>query len=40
MPLLLWVAFWSCMMGSAAALGETPESKRKEAPDPRNQPAV
>jgi hypothetical protein len=22
MPALLWVAFWSCMMGSAACLGE------------------
>jgi len=23
MPILLWVVFWSSMMGSAACLGET-----------------
>jgi hypothetical protein len=27
MPILLWVVFWSSMMGGAACLGELPNPK-------------
>jgi hypothetical protein len=35
MPVLLWVAFWSWMMGSAACLGEEPKPIRAKAPSRR-----
>ncbi len=31
MPALLWVAFWSCMMGSAACFGDAPKADAPEA---------
>jgi hypothetical protein len=30
MPALLWVAFWSSMMATAACLGEAPIAPKKE----------
>jgi hypothetical protein len=30
MPALLWVAFWSSMMATAACLGETPIAPEKD----------
>jgi hypothetical protein len=35
MPVLLWVAFWSWMMGSAACMGETPQAIAIKARDRR-----
>jgi len=32
MPALLWVAFWSLMMGGTACFGETPRPARPPAP--------
>jgi hypothetical protein len=32
MPALMWVTFWSCLMGSAACWGETPPSNENEQP--------
>ena len=32
MPVLLWVAFWSLMMGGTACFGETPRPARAPAP--------
>ncbi len=43
MPVLLWVAFWSLMMGSAACLEELRpiQAKAQTPPDERRaQPAV
>ncbi len=37
MPALMWVAFWSCMMGSAACWGEQPHSIRKKSSNHREQ---
>jgi hypothetical protein len=30
MPALLWVAFWSSMMATAACLGEVPTAPKKD----------
>ena len=41
MSALVWVAFWSWVMGSAACWGETPQLVRvKTTPDRRDHPAV
>jgi hypothetical protein len=32
MPILLWIAFWSSMMGSATCLDEMPSSVGAETP--------
>jgi hypothetical protein len=40
MPALLWVAFWSWMMGSAACIGGEPRSVHIRARDDRDHPAV
>jgi hypothetical protein len=36
MPVLLWVAFWSWMMGSAACLGEMPQPIRVKTREHRD----
>ncbi len=36
MPVLLWVAFWSSLMGSAACFGETPRPARSMIPKRRD----
>jgi hypothetical protein len=36
MPALLWVAFWSWMMGSAACFGETPPPAKARVPKTRD----
>jgi hypothetical protein len=47
MPALMWVTFWSCLMGSAACWGEVPRADAdkqsgasKESSSRRDQPAV
>jgi hypothetical protein len=42
MPTLMWIAFWSCMMGAATCWGEAIEpTRRKDAKqtDRRDHPA-
>ena len=36
MPALMWVTFWSCLMGSAACWGEVPRAPAEK--QPRTQP--
>ena len=36
MPALMWVTFWSCLMGSAACWGEVPRVPADKRP--RTQP--
>ncbi len=35
MPVLLWVAFWSSMMGAAACWGEAPGAISAKTPERR-----
>ncbi len=35
MPVLLWVAFWSSLMGTAASFGEVPRPVRVAVPKRR-----
>jgi hypothetical protein len=39
MPVLLWVAFWSSIMGAAACYGEAQQPIRAEAPKKRKLPS-
>ena len=36
MPALLWVAFWSLMMGSASCFGEAPRAVAVKTRKPRD----
>jgi hypothetical protein len=38
MPALMWVAFWSWLMGTAACIGETPRLVRAKMPERRDRP--
>lgn len=36
MPILLWIAFWSSLMGTATCFGEVPRPVRAAVPKRRN----
>jgi hypothetical protein len=40
MPALMWIAFWSCMMGAATCWQESAQLVRIKGADRRDRPAA